>query len=131
LNLSQCLIIGLGGALGAVARYALSSYIYQKYIHSFPWGTFTVNILGCFILGIVYVFGVEILTLSPSTRLFVSVGFIGAFTTFSTFSLETLNLIKNGEIKTALLYGPGSLILGLFAVWLGVIIAQLILKQGG
>ena len=127
-NFSLYLIIGLGGALGAAARYALSSWILQKYLHSFPLGTFTVNILGCFLLGIVYVLGVEVLVLNPNTRLFISIGFLGAFTTFSTFSLETLNIIKNGEFKIALYYGLGSVVLGLFAVWLGMSVTQFLLK---
>lgn len=128
MNYTLYAMIGLGGALGAVARYALSTWIYQRYFYTFPWGTFVVNILGCFLLGIVYVLGVEKLMISPNTRLFISVGFIGAFTTFSTFSLETLNILKNGEIKIALFNSFGSLVLGLFAVWLGMILTQLLIK---
>jgi CrcB protein len=128
LNFSVYLVIGLGGALGAIARYVLSSWIYQKYFYTFPWGTFVVNMLGCFVLGIVYVLGVENLVTSPNTRLFISVGFLGAFTTFSTLSLETLNLIKSGEIIVAVLNGLGSLLVGLIAVWLGMSLTQLLLK---
>ncbi|UWG98135.1 fluoride efflux transporter CrcB [Dehalobacter sp. DCM] len=128
MNLSVYLVIGLGGAFGAVARYAMSSWISQKFLYAFPWGTFAVNMLGCFIIGIVYVLGVENLILSSNTRLFLSVGFIGAFTTFSTFSLETLNIIKSGDVKTALFNSIGSLVVGLLAVWLGMVLTKLIVK---
>jgi len=89
-------------------------------------GTFFVNIIGCFILGLVYVLGTEKLVISPNMRIFLSIGLLGAFTTFSTFSLETLNMLKGGEIKTALINVLGSMVLGLIAVWLGTICAQLL-----
>ncbi|MFZ5755152.1 MAG: fluoride efflux transporter CrcB [Bacillota bacterium] len=120
--------IALGGALGALGRYFLSTWIYERGEYIFPWGTFVVNMLGCFLLGLVYVLGVEKLVINPNTRAFLAVGFLGAFTTFSTFSLETLNIIKNGQIKIALLNGAGSLLIGLVAVWLGTVAAQLITK---
>lgn len=118
--------IALGGALGAMGRYFLSTWIYSKSDFVFPWGTFAVNMLGSFLLGLVYVWGTEKLAMSPNARAFLAVGFIGAFTTFSTFSLETLNVIKDGEIKTALLYTIGSLVLGLVSVWLGTGLAGLL-----
>lgn len=128
MNFPVYLMIGIGGAFGAVARYALSTWISQKYLYTFPWGTFIVNILGCFILGVVYVLGVENLMLSTNTRLFIAVGFLGAFTTFSTFSLETLNIIKSGDIKIALINSIGSLVVGLLAVWLGMILTRFVLR---
>lgn len=118
--------IALGGALGALGRYFISTWIYSKSDFVFPWGTFVVNILGCFILGLVYVWGTEKLVISSNMRAFLAVGLLGAFTTFSTFSLETVNIIKDGEIKIALLNTVGSLVLGLLAVWLGTVIAQLL-----
>lgn len=118
--------IALGGALGALGRYLLSTWVYNKGDFIFPWGTFVVNILGCFTLGMVYVWGMEKLAIGSNMRAFLAVGFIGAFTTFSTFSLETLNIIKDGEFKIALLNTLGSVILGLFAVWLGTVIAELL-----
>lgn len=127
MNYFVFIAIGVGGALGAMARFALSTLIYQKYAHTFPWGTFAVNILGCFVVGLVYVFGMEYLS-SSNIRLFIIVGFLGAFTTFSTFSIETLNILKAGQIKIALSYGFGSLFLCLLAVWLGIAMAQLLIK---
>lgn len=120
--------IGLGGALGAMARYALSTFIYQKYLHTFPWGIFIVNVLGCFLVGMAYVLGTDYFSISPNIRLFIMVGFLGAFTTFSTFSLETLHLLKDGHIKIALSYGFGSLFFCMLAVWLGVSITQALIR---
>jgi CrcB protein len=116
----------MGGALGALCRYFLSNWVYCKSDSIFPSGTFAVNMLGCFILGMVYVLGTEKLLIGPNVRSFLAVGFIGAFTTFSTFSLETINIIKNGEIRIALLNSVGSLVLGLVAVWLGTVVAELL-----
>ncbi len=118
--------IALGGALGALGRYFLSTWVYSKSDFIFPWGTFAVNILGCFILGMVYIWGTEKLAIGSNMRAFLAVGLLGAFTTFSTFSLETVNIIKDGEIKIALLNTAGSLVFGLLAVWLGTVIAQLL-----
>lgn len=118
--------IALGGALGALGRYFLSTWVYSKSDVIFPWGTFVVNILGCFILGMVYVWGTEKLVMSSNMRAFLAIGLLGAFTTFSTFSLETINIIKDGEIKIALLNTVGSVIVGLLAVWLGTVIAELL-----
>lgn len=120
--------IALGGALGALGRHLLSTWIYNKGDFIFPWGTFVVNMLGCFILGMVYVWGTDKLVISANVRAFLAIGFIGAFTTFSTFSLETINLIKDGEIKIALFNSVGSIVLGLLAVWIGIVIAEFILK---
>ncbi|KUO53386.1 MAG: chromosome condensation protein CrcB [Desulfitibacter sp. BRH_c19] len=117
--------IALGGAIGALGRYLLSSWVYNKGDFIFPWGTFVVNVLGCFFLGMFYVWGAEKLIISPNIRAFLAVGLLGAFTTFSTFSLETLNIIKEGEIKIALLNIISSLVVCLFAVWLGMMIAEL------
>lgn len=120
--------IALGGAFGALGRYTLSNLIHSKTGIIFPWGTFSVNILGCFMLGLIYVLGTEKIMLSPNIRAFLTIGFLGAFTTFSTFSLETLNMLKDGEIRLALFNAAGSLIIGLAAVWLGTVFAQLLSK---
>lgn len=128
MNYSLYAFIGLGGALGAIARYALSTWITQKYLHAFPWGTFAVNIIGCFLLGIIYTLGTENPVINSDTRLFLSVGFVGAFTTFSTFSLEIFQVIRSGDIRIASFYVLGSLCIGLLALWLGISVSQLFVK---
>ncbi|HHU75326.1 MAG TPA: fluoride efflux transporter CrcB [Firmicutes bacterium] len=122
-----CGLIALGGAIGAVGRFFLSTWISSKDAFIFPWGTFVVNVLGCFILGFIYIVGTEKMLIGPQARTFLAVGMIGAFTTFSTFGLETINLISSGNIRIALFNIFGSVALGLLAVWLGIVFAKLIL----
>lgn len=112
--------IALGGALGALSRSVLSTWVYERANSYFPWGTFAVNILGCYILGFVYMLGADKLAISSNIRIFLTVGFLGAFTTFSTFSLETFYIFKSGEIRVALLNILGSMVFGLIAVLLGI-----------
>lgn len=126
LNYALYGFIALGGALGALGRYLISTWVYSKGDFVFPWGTFVVNIIGSFILGLVYVWGTERLVINPNTRAFLAVGLLGAFTTFSTFSLETLNVIKEGEFRIAVFNILGSIVLGLLAVWLGTVVAGFI-----
>jgi len=117
-------VVALGGALGALGRYVLSTWIANRGNYLFPWGTFVVNILGCFLLGLIYVLGTEKLLINPQLRSMITVGFLGAFTTFSTFSLEAFNLLRNGEVIMALLYIFGSIAVGLIGVWLGIIVGN-------
>lgn len=117
-------VIALGGALGALGRYGLSTWIANRGNDPFPWGTFVVNILGCFLLGLIYVLGTEKLLINPQVRSMITVGFLGAFTTFSTFSLEMVNLLRNGEVIMAMLYVFGSITVGLIGVWLGILVAN-------
>jgi CrcB protein len=117
-------VIALGGALGALGRYGLSTWITNRGNSLFPWGTFVVNILGCFLLGVFYVLGTEKLLIHPQLRSMITVGFLGAFTTFSTYSLEAVTMIRNGEVKMALLYVFGSIAVGLVGVWLGIAAAD-------
>ncbi|KUO53385.1 MAG: chromosome condensation protein CrcB [Desulfitibacter sp. BRH_c19] len=128
MNYALYAFIAMGGALGAIARHVISTWIYNTGDFVFAWGTFAVNVLGCFFLGLVYVLGTEKLVISPNVRAFLAVGFMGAFTTFSTFSLETLNIIKAGNIKIALLNTVGSIVLGLFAVWIGTVCAEILIN---
>lgn len=123
------LILGLGGFLGAVSRYLVSGYV-QDFFKSanFPYGTLVVNILGCFILGLLtQIAGAKDL-IDPQTRLFLMVGFIGAFTTFSTFSVESANLLQSGHNYTAALYLIGSNILGIIFVFVGQAVAGQLVK---
>ncbi|MGA1201407.1 MAG: fluoride efflux transporter CrcB [Planctomycetota bacterium] len=116
--MQQVLVVGLGGALGAIARF-LVTIICQRMAPGFPWATLLVNVVGCFALGLL------LAMLEPQeegwsqARLFIGVGLLGAFTTFSTFGVETLTLIDEGRISLALLSVAGNLSLGLAAVLLG------------
>jgi CrcB protein len=119
MNYINLLYVAAGGALGAAGRYLITYWFYSHSETSYPLGTFTVNIVGCFLLGLIYKLTMEKSLLSPELRLMLTVGMIGAFTTFSTFSFEILNLIKENNFGTALLYIGASVFCGLLAVWLG------------
>ncbi|NLI91779.1 MAG: fluoride efflux transporter CrcB [Peptococcaceae bacterium] len=118
--------IAIGGALGAIARYGLGIWISGKWIHYFPLHTFLINISGAFLLGLFNTLFLDKLTLSPEMRLAMTVGFLGAFTTFSTFGYETVMLIKDGNIITAGLYTISSIIVGFLGVFLGMSLARII-----
>ena len=120
------LAIGLGGALGAVSRHFLAAWISRLTGHGFPWGIMTVNILGSFLMGLLITYLSHHFNTTPELRAFIVVGLLGGFTTFSTFSLETVLLIERGQMAEAAGYVAGSVMLavsGLFAgIWLGRII---------
>ena len=116
----QVLAIAGGGAFGALGRFYLSASIYRLFGREFPWGTLAVNTLGSFLMGLLFVLFIERLFSGPELRAGVLIGFLGAFTTFSTFSLETLNLIEQGLLGRAFLNMWVSLLLCLFACWLGI-----------
>lgn len=104
--------IGLGGAMGAICRYLLSSWVGSGAI---PFGTLTVNLVGSFLLGLVYSLSAGI-AISANLQALIATGLLGAFTTFSTFSYETLSLVQAGQTKNAMIYLSISIILGLIAV---------------
>ena len=112
----QWLAVALGGALGSMARYALSTWVFQVSSHKFPYATLTVNVLGSFVMGILFVVIVERAALPQEMRSLLMIGFIGAFTTFSTFSLDTLGLWQNGHLFMALIYTLATVILCLIAI---------------
>lgn len=120
--------IALGGALGSVARYGLSSLIAVRIGEVFPWGTLVVNITGCFVIGFFAgLTGPEgRVMVAPDLRQFVLVGVCGGYTTFSSFSLQTLNLIRNGDFVRGGGNVLGSVVACLFAVWLGAMAAAAI-----
>ena len=112
----QWLAVALGGALGSMARYALSTWIFQVSSHKFPYATLTVNVLGSFVMGILFVVIVERAALPQEMRSLLMIGFIGAFTTFSTFALDALGLWQNGHLFMALIYTLATVILCLIAI---------------
>jgi CrcB protein len=118
--------VGLAGALGALARYGLEGLISQRFPGAFPFGTFVVNMTGSFMLGLLFVILTERIAASPAVRTSLTIGFVGAYTTFSTFSFETLRLIEDGALGVAALNVVGTLALGLLAVWGGMAVGRTI-----
>ncbi len=117
--------VSLGAIAGALSRYYLSLWFAQRFGVGFPYATLFINISGCFAMGFFFTFTLErIATISPEVRLLVAVGFLGAYTTFSTYALDTLNLLSNRNIAAAGLYWSSSSILGIISVQLGVILAR-------
>ncbi len=114
----------LFGSLGTLARYALQGIVQERTGGTFPSGTLVVNLLGCFLLGGIAEYALGHLTISPDWRIGITVGFFGAFTTFSSFSWETARLLQGGEWRRASIYALSSLIGGLVAVFLGMRIAD-------
>lgn len=115
------LLIAAGGALGSVARFALSGVVAHHYGETFPWGTLIVNVLGSFIIGFFATLTAPEgrLLVGASGRHFFMTGVLGGFTTFSSFSLQTLNLVRDGDWARAAGNAGGSFVLCLLAVWLG------------
>ena len=116
----QVILVGLGGALGAVLRYMLSGWVLHHGVNlRFPLGTFAVNMLGCFVVGVLGGLAVKYDLFASNTRLFLFTGIVGGFTTYSAFGLETFYLIRRGEILIAGSYIASSVIVGLFILWIG------------
>jgi len=115
--LNDVLLVGAGGFLGASARYLLGKYINRKWNGDFPLGTFVINIIGSFLLGLLVFYPAVAGLFTIEMSLGVGIGFLGAFTTFSTLEYETLVLLEKGKATTALLYVLGSFIIGFLAVW--------------
>jgi CrcB protein len=124
---SRYLMIALGGALGALARYFVALWVQQRVGGTFPIGTFLVNVSGCLIMGIAMTLLTEGGALHPNWRFLVPIGFIGAYTTFSTFEMETFRAIEEGGWLIALGNIVFSVIVGFFALWLGVVATRRIL----
>ena len=120
--------VAAGGALGAVGRFLLSSGTGQWLGHGFPFGTLIANIVGSFLLGILLEISAMTWTPSPELRAFLSVGFLGAFTTFSTFSLDAVTLWQRGELMTAGIYVGGSVLIGISGFLLGVFMVKSVLS---
>jgi fluoride exporter len=121
--------IALGGALGAPARYGVAQLIHVRG-DGFPWATFWTNVSGSFALGLILALILERFPPSRYARPFIATGFLGAYTTYSTFAVETDLLIKDGHLLTAAAYVVSSLLIGFAAVWFGILVARGIPRPG-
>ena len=117
-------LIGIGGFIGAVARYGMAVWIGQRWGRSFPLGTFIINVSGSFLIGLLMTLFTERFLVNPQWRLFMVVGFLGAYTTFSTFEYETGTLLKDGEWLIAGMNVMFSVVVGFAALKLGEVIAK-------
>lgn len=122
--MQNLIAIAVGGAIGTLSRYSLGLWISNKWNQGFPLHTFIINIMGAFLLGFINILLVERYALNPIWRLGIGVGFLGAFTTFSTFGYETITLIQEGSIFTAMLYTVLSILVGFTGVALGIGLAR-------
>lgn len=119
--MQSILLVGLGGFLGSIARYKLSGLVLNVAAQGrFPYSTFTVNVVGCLVIGVLVGVTERYNVFDSGTQLFLFTGFLGGFTTFSAFGLETMQLIRRGDLGTTALYAGGSMVLGITVVWLGL-----------
>ena len=123
--LRTMLLVGLGGFLGSVSRYLVGQGLHRLFDTIFPIGTMTVNIVGSFIIGVIYSLAERDNLVSPEMRMFLTVGFCGGFTTFSSFAFDNLNLLKDSGFLYLSIYVGGSVFLGLLAVYFGTQIHKL------
>jgi len=119
----KILIVSVGAAIGANARYWLGAWIGSKYGATFPWGTFIVNLTGCLLIGLYLTLAIRF-AWSPGWRLFMVMGVLGGYTTFSSFGYETFMLLTQGRYERAFWYSISSVIVGLLGVWLGTVAAR-------
>jgi CrcB protein len=118
--IKNILLVGLGGGLGTIARYLCQRWFAASYISSFPWGTFTVNSIGCFLIGIFWGITFKSFDTNESWKLFLMTGLCGGFTTFSAFTLEGIGLLKEGKLALFFSYVAASVIIGLLATYIGM-----------
>ena len=118
--IKQLLLVGTGGAVGSILRYVISEVTNKYYFHSFPLATFITNILGCFCIGLF----INLIPANTSLKLLLIVGFCGGFTTFSTFARETLDLINHQQMLMAFAYTILSCLMGICAVWIGMLLSR-------
>jgi len=119
-------LVFLGGGIGAVMRYWLSAFVPRHVESVFPYGILLVNVLGCFFIGVLMSWSEDRLVIDPAIRVFLAIGILGGFTTFSTFSYETIALLRDSEYWLAGLYVAGSVLFGLTATYLGSVLGKLI-----
>ena len=120
----QVLAIAAGGAVGSLLRFWMSNWVHSFADRSFPYGTLVVNVLGCLLMGFLFVLFIDRLSDNPALRAGILIGVLGGFTTFSSFSIETFNLIDQGAWAKAVANMSGSLVLCVGATWIGVLLGR-------
>ncbi|HEY5513593.1 MAG TPA: fluoride efflux transporter CrcB [Geomonas sp.] len=122
--MEQFAYIALFGALGCLARYFLSGWVYQLFGRGFPYGTLAVNVIGAFLIGLVMEFSIRSALVSPALRIALTIGFLGGLTTFSTFSFETFRLLEEGAFVVAFFNVLVSVVSCLACTWVGIVVAR-------
>ena len=117
--MSRTLLVGIAGLAGTLLRYWLSGFVARRYGETFPVGTMVINVLGCLLAGAIFNLTEERFLMNPTLRTVILIGFLGGFTTFSSYGLQTFTLLRDGEFGLATLNVAVSNVLGLFMVWLG------------
>jgi len=119
--MQKIILVGLAGLVGTLSRYWLSGFVARQYGETFPWGTMAVNLVGCFLAGAVFYVTEERFLISPTIRTIILIGFLGGFTTFSSYGLQTFTLLRDGEFGLATLNVAASNVFGLLMVWIGYV----------
>jgi CrcB protein len=124
--MGKLILIGLAGFIGTVSRYWLSGVVARRYGETFPMGTLVVNLVGCFLVGLLFYLLQERFLVNQTVRTVVLIGFLGGFTTFSSFGLQTFTLLQDGEFGLAALNILGANVIGLVLVWAGYTLARIL-----
>ncbi|GAB1539793.1 fluoride efflux transporter CrcB [Scytonema sp. NUACC21] len=125
MNIRNPIAVSLGAVAGALSRYYITLWFAQRFGPNFPYGTFFINISGCFAMGVFTTLALnKVSIISPEIRLLVATGFLGAYTTFSTYGLDTITLLNRGNLLKVSFYWAGSAILGVVSVLLGTVLAK-------
>ena len=119
------LMIGIGSFIGGIGRYLITLFVQNKFLSTFPYGTFAVNVIGCFLIGVIYALS-DRGNLNVEWKLFLATGVLGGFTTFSSFSNESLSMMRDGQYLNAFAYVSLSVILGLAATFIGISLTKMI-----
>lgn len=118
--IKNVLLVGLGGGIGSMARYLCQRWFATSYVSSFPWGTFTVNIIGCLAIGIFWGLSFKSFNTNESGKLFLMTGLCGGFTTFSAFTLEGVSFLREQKLALFFSYVAASVLIGLLATYIGM-----------